>query len=151
MKLSVMFMQLSVIRDIREHKVGINYKSLENNQGHDGFRAIWSKRNITQSLWLSVEKSGGIQTQCLILGGWIKLWIWKCICRLHALYCSSQVLTSRHAVSPQEWLTDSGGFLFTRSAGNFAWDFVCSKISVIVSGRVCNGKVVVAHHLDLAR
>lgn len=26
----------------------------------------------------------------------------------------------------------------THSAGNFAWEFVCSKISVIVSGRVCN-------------
>lgn len=26
----------------------------------------------------------------------------------------------------------------TRTAGNFAWEFLCSKISVIVSGRVCN-------------
>lgn len=26
----------------------------------------------------------------------------------------------------------------TRTAGNFAWEFVRSKISVIVSGRVCN-------------
>lgn len=65
---------------------------------------------------------------------WMK-WLWVCI----LLLLTSSDVTSMLSFCRTDLLTVGLFFLCTRTAGNFAWDLMCSKCSVIVSGRVCNG------------